>query len=149
MNDPVAILKRDHREAAAMLKELAAGKPGAARRKLNDKVVGALSLHMEIEEDLVYPLVTQYVGEEESQEASLEHDLARDVMAKMCELVDQPGYGAALAMLTAGIKHHVKEEETEVFPELKKAIDRETLGALGDAIADRKKSRRSRTAVRA
>jgi hypothetical protein len=39
------------------------------------------------------------------------------------ELVDEPGFGA-VAMLTAGIKHHVKEEETEMFPELKKKLDR-------------------------
>ena len=144
MNDPIAILKRDHREAAVMLKTLASSKRGAARRKMNAKLVDALLLHMEIEEELVYPLVTKLVGAEESREAELEHGLARDGLAKMQELVDEPGYGAAVAMVTAGIKHHVKEEETEVFPDLKSKLDRDTLGDLGDAVVERKQPRRVR-----
>ena len=43
-------------------------------------------------------------------------------MAKLHELVGQPGFGAAVAMLKAGIAHHVEEEETEVFPKLREAL---------------------------
>ncbi len=142
MNDPIAILKRDHREAAAMLKQLADSKPSATRRKVTDKLVAALTLHMSIEEDLVYPLIAARVGKEEEHEAEIEHGLARDGLAKMTELVDEPGYGAAVAMVTAGIKHHVKEEETEVFPELKSKLDRDELVELGDAVAARKSKRK-------
>jgi len=66
VNDPIAILKRDHREAEVMLKQLAASKkPSATRRKTAAKLVTALSQHMQIEEKLVYPLVDEYVGHEE------------------------------------------------------------------------------------
>ena len=43
-------------------------------------------------------------------------------------------------MLTAGIRHHVKEEEQEIFPELKKKLDREQLRDLGDEVAADKKA---------
>jgi hemerythrin-like domain-containing protein len=142
MNDPIAILKRDHREAAAMLKQLADSKPGATRRKVTDRLVAALTLHMSIEEDLVYPLIAERVGKEEEKEAEIEHGLAREGLSKMTELVDEPGFGAAVAMVTAGIRHHVKEEETEVFPELKSKLSREELSELGDAVAARKSKRR-------
>jgi hemerythrin superfamily protein len=145
MNDPIAMLKRDHREAAAMLKELAGSKPGATRRKTTDKLVAALTLHMAIEEELVYPLVAERVGTDEEREAETEHGLARDGLAEMVKLVDEGGYGAAVAMVTAGIKHHVKEEETEIFPKLKAKLDRDELAALGDAIAEKKK-RKARAA---
>ncbi|HEX4492694.1 MAG TPA: hemerythrin domain-containing protein [Acidimicrobiia bacterium] len=143
MNDPIAILKRDHREVAALLKELSDSKPGAKRRRTTDKVVAALQLHMAIEEELVYPLVEERVGSEEEEEATIEHGLARTGLAQMTELVDAPGYGAAVAMVTAGIKHHVKEEETEVFPELKSKLDRDELSNLGDAVVARKRRRRA------
>jgi hypothetical protein len=146
MNDPIAILKQDHREAAAMLKTLAASKPGATRRKTTDKLVAALTLHMSIEEELVYPLILERVSEDEEHEAETEHVLALDGLAKMVELVDDGGYGAAVAMVTAGIRHHVKEEETEVFPALKRKLDREELASLGDAVLARKKQRTRRAA---
>jgi hemerythrin-like domain-containing protein len=142
MNDPIAILKRDHREAAAMLKQLAESKPSASRRKTNAKLVAALTLHMAIEEELVYPLIAQRIGKDEEQEAETEHTLARDGLSKMTELVDEGGYGAAVAMVTAGIKHHVKEEETELFPELKRKLDRDELAKLGDAVVARRKAKR-------
>lgn len=142
MNDPIAILKKDHRDAAVLLKALANGKPSATRRKTNAKLVAALTLHMAIEERLLYPLVAKRVDKEDAHEASIEHGLARDGLAKMTELVDEPGYGAAVAMVTAGIKHHVKEEETDVFPKLKSKLSRDELAALGDAVAAAKKKKR-------
>jgi hemerythrin-like domain-containing protein len=144
MNDPIAILKADHREVAAMLKALSeTERPSATRRRTTAKVVAALRLHMQIEESLVYPLVAQRVGHGEEEEAEIEHGLARDGLTKISELVDEPGFGAAVAMITAGIKHHVKEEETEVFPELKSKLDRNELAALGDAVVAAKKRKRT------
>ena len=140
MNDPIAMQKRDHREVSAMLKELAdMPKPSATRRKTTEKVVDALTQHMQIEEKLVYPLVARNVGQDEEQEAETEHVLARDGLSRMSELVDGPGFGAAVAMLTAGIKHHVKEEEIEVFPQLKESLPRDELAKLGDAVATAKR----------
>jgi hemerythrin-like domain-containing protein len=139
MNDPIAILKRDHREVAAMLKELDSSKPGVKRRKTTDQLVTSLTKHMKIEEGLVYPLIAERVGAEEEHEAEIEHGLARDGLSKLTELVDEPGFGAAVAMVTAGIKHHVKEEETEVFPKLKVHLDRDELVELGNAVAAAKK----------
>jgi hemerythrin-like domain-containing protein len=139
MPDPVVLLKKDHREVAAMLKTLEASKPGARRRQIVEKLDAALSLHMKIEESDIYPLVARLVDEEDAQEAGIEHGLARDGVAKLHELVDEPGFGAAVVMLTAGIKHHVKEEEQEMFPALKKRLDRQELMALGDTVARAKK----------
>jgi hemerythrin-like domain-containing protein len=148
MNDPVAILKRDHREVAQMLKTLDGSKPGARRRQTVEKLAAALELHMEIEERDIYPVVQRVVGKEEAEEAGVEHGLAREGLADLRRLVDEPGFGAAVAMLTAGIRHHVKEEEQEVFPELKRKIDRDELRELGDQVAAAKKSRRgARTAA--
>jgi hemerythrin-like domain-containing protein len=147
MNDPVAILKRDHREVAHMLKTLDSSKPGARRRATVDKLTDALELHMEIEERDIYPVVARVIGKEEAEEAGIEHGLVREGLADLRRLVDEPGFGAVVAMLTAGIRHHVKEEETEVFPELKRKIDREQVRELGDRVAAAKKPARRRVAA--
>jgi hemerythrin-like domain-containing protein len=148
VNDPVALLKKDHREVLAMLTSLADSKPGARRRSTVDKLVGALKLHMQIEEEDVYPLVARLVDKEDAEEATIEHGLARDGLASLQQLVDKPGFGAAVAMLTAGIKHHVKEEEQEIFPELKRKLDRTQLGELGDEVMKAKAASRRKTRTR-
>ena len=130
MNDPMTILKADHREVKAMLQELADSKPGRSRTARVRELTQALSLHMEIEEALVYPLVRSEEGAEVEEEAQNEHVLARDGLTKAQEMVAEPGFGAVIAMLQAGITHHVKEEETEFFPATRKTdMDMEALGA--------------------
>jgi DUF438 domain-containing protein len=135
MNDPMTILKADHREVKKLLKALTETDEGTERQKLAEQVQLALSVHMQIEEQLLYPIVTELVGEEDAEEAEVEHRLARTGLATMMELVDQPGFGAAVEMVAAGVAHHVEEEESELLPELKDEMERDAWLALGDAIA--------------
>jgi iron-sulfur cluster repair protein YtfE (RIC family) len=139
VNDPFVILKRDHREAEQLLKRLSESNPGTRRRQTLDKLEAALTLHMEIEERLVYPLVPDAIDAETEQEAEVEHVLARDGLVKLRELVDAPGFGAAVDMVTAGIKHHVKDEEREVFPGLKREMERADVARLGDEVVAAKR----------
>jgi hemerythrin superfamily protein len=148
MNDPVAMLKREHREVEEMLTKLQDSNPGARRRSTVEKVAAALTLHMQMEEEVVYPVVKRVVGAEEEEEAEIEHRLAREALAHLQEMVDEPGFGAVVDMLKAGIKHHVKEEEKEVFPKLKKSLDRAELAEMGDQLMAMKSgSRRRRPAA--
>ena len=105
-----------------------------------DAVTKALALHMQIEEKLVYPLVQREEGAEVRTEADTEHDLARDGVTTMCDLVEAPGFGAAAESLLGGLTHHIREEETEVFPKLKEKLSREEWLELGDRIAAAKKA---------
>jgi hemerythrin superfamily protein len=149
MNDPVAMLKREHREVEEMLTKLQDSNPGARRRSTVEKVAAALTLHMQMEEQVVYPVVKRVVGAEAEEEAEIEHRLAREALAHLQEMVDEPGFGAVVDMLKAGIKHHVKEEEKEVFPKLKKGLDRAELAEMGDQLMAMKSagSRRRRPAA--
>jgi hypothetical protein len=47
-------------------------------------------------------------------------------------MIGQPGFGAAVAMLQAGIDHHVEEEENEAFPKLRKAMGAPARSTSGD-----------------
>jgi hemerythrin-like domain-containing protein len=93
---------------------------------------------MQIEENLLYPAVAEYVGREDEEEAQIEHRLAREGLSTMVGMVQAPGFGAAAQMLLGGIEHHVEEEESEILPALKEALPREDWLALGDSIAQAK-----------
>jgi hemerythrin-like domain-containing protein len=138
MNDPMTILKADHREAKRMMTALGETDEGAERDRLAAELDEALSLHMSIEEMLVYPLVAEHVGAEDEEEAEIEHGLAREGLAKVMAMREVPGFGAAVEMLKGGITHHVEEEESELLPSLKDAVSREQWLELGDAIAKAK-----------
>jgi hemerythrin superfamily protein len=138
MNDPASMLKADHRAAKKLLTSLADSEEGAERTEMANELNAALTLHMAIEESIVYPAVRRYVGEEDEEEAEVEHGLAREGLEKMMGMLTVPGFGAAVEMLKGGILHHVEEEETEIFPELKSALPREDWLAMGDAIAKAK-----------
>ena len=138
MNDPASMLKADHRAAKKLLTSLADSEEGAERTEMANELNAALTLHMAIEESIVYPAVRRYVGEDDEEEAQIEHGLAREGLEKMMGMLTVPGFGAAVEMLKGGILHHVEEEETEIFPELKSALPREDWLAMGDAIAKAK-----------
>jgi DUF438 domain-containing protein len=133
--DPLRILRSDHREVAALLKRLADSDEGSEREEMVREVHTKLTLHMEIEEEIVYPLVTDLVGQDDEEEAEIEHRLAREGLEKMVSMSSAPGFGAAVEMLAAGIDHHVREEEKELLPALKDAMERDEWRALGDQVA--------------
>jgi len=114
-------LETEHRQVEELFSKLEKAESEGEQRPLVEELVTALTRHMEIEEAEVYPEVAN-VDAEMEQEAETEHALGRDGIATLQTMVGQPGFGAAVAMLKAGIGHHVEEEEGEVFPALREAL---------------------------
>jgi hemerythrin superfamily protein len=105
-NDAVAILEADHREAEQLFGQIERAQ-GAQRAKLVKQLVTALTLHMDIEESIVYPALAR-IDREMGAEAKAEHALARKVMKDVQRLApDGPGFDGAIGMLKTGIEHHV------------------------------------------
>lgn len=114
-------LERQHRMVDELLEQLADTEEPEAQQALLGELRAALEEHIEIEEQRVYPELAKLDGEM-AEEATSEHQLAREGLAKAEAMVGQPGFGAAVEMLQAGIEHHVNEEETEAFPRLRAVV---------------------------
>ena len=112
-------LMEEHRKAMAMIEQLSQSQEGPQREATLQELTMALQKHMAVEERFIYPIVQSTLGAEKAQGAEAEHGLARDGLTKMQQLVDQPGFEAAVDMVRAGIEHHVHEEEEQIFPELR------------------------------
>lgn len=112
-------LTQEHREAENVIAQLAETEPGAERDRLIEELTSALHKHMEVEEQFVYPITAEVVGEDDAEEGNNEHDLVRQGLKELRELKDEPGFAAALDMVKAGIEHHVEDEEGEMFPQLR------------------------------
>ena len=118
--DPTKLLEADHRIVETLFDQIEKAE-GEERTPLIEELATSLRAHMELEEQVLYPAMEPVTGAEPVQEGVTEHELARKALADMIALApDQPGFGAALEAVKAGIEHHVEEEEGEVFPQLRK-----------------------------
>ena len=94
-------LMREHRKAEKLISKLAGAQQGPRRLELVEELTDALYTHMVVEERFVYPIVADILGARAETEAETEHDLAREGLEQLNELVDRPGFGAALDMAAA------------------------------------------------
>jgi hemerythrin-like domain-containing protein len=142
--DAVQLLTAEHGEVKAMFQQYEklahAGGRGDERMLLASQICVALTLHAQMEEELLYPAAREALPGDEDlvDEATVEHAGARTLIAQVKTMTsDQPLYDAKLKVLAEYVGHHVREEENELFPKLRRtALD---LEALGERIAARKR----------
>jgi iron-sulfur cluster repair protein YtfE (RIC family) len=129
--DVLEHLTDEHRKVERLLDQIEESDAGPERERLVAELESSLSTHMAVEEQFVYPIVKEVLDEDDAHEGVNEHDLARDGLVKLRELIDEPGFGAAVEMIKAGIGHHVEEEEGDMFPKLRRdaAAQIEALGS--------------------
>jgi hemerythrin-like domain-containing protein len=144
--DVIEVLEHDHREVEEMFAELeslrgASTEDAKNRRKaLADQVTIELVRHSVAEEVLVYPQVEDKVSAEEAQHAREEHAEAEETLEKLEKLdADDPAFDDELATLMREIRHHIEEEEGEMFAHMRQVIDAEELRKLGARVEAFKK----------
>ncbi|RYE37752.1 MAG: hemerythrin domain-containing protein, partial [Sphingobacteriales bacterium] len=96
------------------------------------------SVHAQVEEEIFYPAVKKALKDKELiPEATVEHATLKDLIAQV-EGIEPDGemYDAKIKVLSEYVKHHVKEEQNEIFPKAK-ASDLD-MGELGAQIVARK-----------
>lgn len=118
-------LTQEHRDVELLLAQLADGKPGRLRYAIVAELESSLDTHMRVEERFLYPIVERVVGPDASYVADRDHDLARAALDEACRLLDDPRFGAAIAVLSASLSRHVDEEEARTFPALRQAAAHE------------------------
>jgi hemerythrin superfamily protein len=133
--DAVTLIKNDHRRLDRLLAQLGADQ--GDRKALVQEITARLTAHARAEEQEVYPAITQADPDEEQEvdHAYDEHLQAEHELAKVRNLIASPHYGDAVTAFVAAVKHHVQEEENEVLPRLRQAVDAATLQRLGAAFA--------------
>jgi len=141
-NDPIALLEADHRRVEKMFKESEKKKEKDrdAAIELVGQILTELAVHTQIEEEIFYPTMREFGGDRMADlldEAEVEHASAKDLIEQISSMSpDEELYDAKVTVLGEYVKHHVKEEEDEMFPKVKKAgVDMEELGNL---LAERK-----------
>ena len=144
--DAVEFLKSQHREVEELFKQFDKLPEEGAEEKKEPIVRMAcekLTVHASIEEEIFYPAARE-IDDAASllNEAEVEHGTAKDLIATLDSMdASDEMFSATFKVLSEYIKHHVKEEEGELFPKVKKSdLDLDALGQELSARADELKA---------
>lgn len=131
--DAIAMLTADHKAVSALFAKYETTRIHRDKKAIIDQICTALSVHAQIEEEIFYPAVKAALKDKVLvPEATVEHAGVRDLIAKLQdEESDGEMFEARVKVLSEYVKHHVKEEQNEMFPEAKSSsIDMVELGAM-------------------
>lgn len=136
--DAIALLIDDHeavKELFAEFRKFQEAKTEGAdemKQALMDAVCAALKVHTQIEEEIFYPAARQALPDEKDlfNEAQVEHAAAKELIAQVeAGSARDDMTCARFQVLSEQVDHHVKEEQDEMFPKLRKSsMDMEAVG---------------------
>ena len=140
----ITLLKSEH----AAVKELFAREQKATKQSdekkqsIFDQIKDALTVHATIEEEIFYPAVKKAREEQvkdEVREGYEEHQQIKNLIAQIASITpDDETWDMKIKVLKEDVEHHVKEEESEMFPDAKKFLGEKRLIELGAELQARK-----------
>ena len=133
-SDAIALLKADHRKVEDLFAKFKAAKGAEKKQRLVTEICTELTVHAIIEEEILYPACKGAVEEDMVEEAYVEHDGAKVLIAELeAGSPSEEFYDAKVTVLSEQIKHHVAEEEKRsegLFAQARAAgLDLDDLGA--------------------
>lgn len=137
--DAVDLLKQDHRKVEALFDEFKSADDKRTRTRVARQICEELDTHAKIEEKIFYPKAKKDAkdAEDEVNEGIVEHEGIKRLVKMLSEMTASDEYfDSRMKVLEEYVKHHVKEEESSMFPKIEDSdID---LDALGERLQDAK-----------
>ena len=136
--DPIEMLKQDHKNVKQLFDQFEDTDDERTQTQIAKKAINELKVHAAIEEEIFYPTVKDRVDDEELMaEATEEHHVAHFLIDELeNEKLDHETFHAKFIVLAENVRHHIKEEEGEMFPKIDK--DESEMENLGARMAGRK-----------
>ncbi len=136
MTDVIALIEHDHREVEDLFAKFKSTKDEAVATQICDE----LDQHADAEEKAVYPAIEAQVPDGKSmvEEAVDEHKEARQLIGRIRQTKDPDHLAQLVNDLEQAISHHVEEEESEVLPKMREAMNTDELEELGEAFESAK-----------
>ena len=130
--DATALLKADHKLVSDLFDEYESTRATRKKMLLVSQICKELTVHAQVEEEIFYPAVKAALKDKELvPEAAVEHATLKNLISQI-EGIQPDGemYDAKVKVLSEYVKHHVKEEQNEMFPKVKASkLDMLELGA--------------------
>lgn len=142
--DVIAELTTDHREVDELFGKIEALAPGDKQRKVYaEQAVIELVRHSVAEEAYLYPAVREFLpdGDRIADKEIEDHATAERTMKELEAVdADEPEFDRLIGELMTEIRSHVRDEEDNLFPQLRGAASQDELMKLGDKVRQAKKT---------
>ncbi len=138
MPDAITLLKDDHKTVEKLFKRFEKAGDRAVKTKadLVADIIRELSIHAEIEEQIFYPAIRAAQvpdADDEVLESLEEHLVAKRLLSDLDGMdPEAERFDAKVTVLMEVIRHHVEEEEGELFPAVREVLKRKVMGEIGD-----------------
>jgi hemerythrin superfamily protein len=134
--DAIVLLKDDHKEIRRLFKEFqnTGDNATAAKGKIVDAIIEALTVHTYIENEAMYPEVRKLLPDlnEDILESYEEHHVADVLCSELAAMKpDNEHFDAKTTVLIENVTHHIEEEETDWFPKVRDGLSRTQLQDIG------------------
>jgi len=146
----ITMLTDDHRDVKRLLDELepTTERGIKTRNELFGRIQELLRVHEIIEEEIFYPGLRDHPKTKEiALEGYEEHDVVDSIMGELANLPpDDETWGPKAKVMIENLRHHIEEEEKEMFPMARTVFDADELRELGERMAARKATAERQTA---
>ncbi len=113
-----AMLREDHKKVKGLFEEFQETDEGKEKQRIVETTLAELEIHAALEEGLVYPAIRPEIGEDDLMDEALEeHHVVHGLIGELKKMKPSDDrYDAKFTVLAENVKHHIKEEESEMFP---------------------------------
>ncbi|MEO8902058.1 MAG: hemerythrin domain-containing protein [Polyangiaceae bacterium] len=128
----IDLLKSQHEEVKALFKKIERTPARRQKTKLFDELASKLVGHDAIEREIFYPACQKAMGMTDLLgEALVEHGVVEFSLFQADQARQAKDFSFKCQVLSEIVEHHVREEEQEFFPKVKKALGKDKLIQLG------------------
>jgi len=135
MPNAIEMLREDHQKVKDLFEHFESNE-SANKKEIVDAALKELEIHTTLEEEIFYPAARKALdemrdeeGDDAIDEAWEEHHVVKLLSAELKKMrSSDERYDAKFTVLAESVKHHIQEEEGELFPKLREHIDAEELG---------------------
>jgi hemerythrin superfamily protein len=133
----IVMLELQHREVEDLFDELDSVTSPDARFTVFAQIADALAIHAAIEEKHFYPAVSKRPTMDILLDSVEEHlEIKRLIADLLTTDARHEDFDGKLQILRDDVGHHVRQEENELFPRVKRLFDERTLNAVGASMAE-------------
>ena len=126
------MLREDHKKVKGLFEEFEQAEDAPAKQRIVETVLKELEVHSKLEEELIYPAIRAEIDDDDLMDEALEeHHVVHGLIGELKKMKPSDArYDAKFTVLAENVRHHIKEEESDMFPQAEECeIDWDALSA--------------------